>query len=669
MKPIKGIIEKKINSLREMINDYNYNYYVLDAPTVPDAVFDKLLRELQELETQHPELITADSPTQRIGEKPLKEFDEVKHEVPMLSLDNAFDEEEVAAFDRRVHERLGTEGAIEYVCEPKLDGLAISLRYEHGSLVQGATRGDGMTGENVTQNLRTIPSIPLHLRGTDFPPVLEVRGEVYMPKAGFEKLNAEAEKKGEKVFVNPRNAAAGSLRQLDSRITASRPLAFFCYGVGLVERETLPSTHSAILQQLKAWGFPVNPLIEVVKGLDQCLAFFHQIAKKRPHLAYEIDGVVYKVNRLALQQELGFVTRAPRWALAHKFPAEEVYTVLESVEFQVGRTGAITPVARLKPVFVGGVTVSNATLHNMDEINRKDVRVGDTVIIRRAGDVIPEVVGPLKEKRPSQVKKINLPSKCPVCHSAIEQMEGEAVARCTAGLYCPAQRKEAIKHFASRRAMDIEGLGDKLVEQLVDEKVIKNIADLYSLKLEELADLERMGQKSAQNLLDQLEKSKKTTFARFLYALGVREVGEATAKALARYFGDIDTLYTATEESLQEVPDIGPVVAKHIAHFFSEEHNREIIEKLIKAGMHWEKIKKPTKSALSGKTFVLTGTLSKLTRDEAKDRLENLGAKVSDSVSKKTDYVVVGNEPGSKLAKAEKLGVTILDEPEFLKLL
>lgn len=662
-------IHEEIEKLREKINEHNYRYYVLDAPVISDAEYDRLFRHLQDLETGNPQWLSPDSPTQRIGVAPLKEFVEVKHEIPMLSLDNAFDEEEVTAFDRRVHERLGMENTIEYVCEPKLDGLAISLRYEHGSLVRGATRGDGMAGENVTPNLRTIQAIPLHLRGKDFPSLLEVRGEVYMPKAGFEKLNAAAAKKGEKVFVNPRNAAAGSLRQLDSRITASRPLAFFCYGVGLVEGKKLPDTHSGILEQLKTWGFPINPLTEVVKGVEQCLDFFHRIAKKRPHLPYEIDGVVYKVNRLALQQQLGFVTRAPRWALAHKFPAEEVYTQLEDVEFQVGRTGAITPVARLKPAFVGGVTVSNATLHNMDEIERKDIRIGDTVIIRRAGDVIPEVVGPIKEKRPAHTQKITLPKKCPVCHSAIEQVEGEAVARCTAGLFCPAQRKEAIKHFASRRAMDIEGLGDKLVEQLVDEKLVKNIADVYSLTRKELAGLERMAEKSAQNLLDQLEKSKMTTFARFLYALGIREVGEATAKTLARHFGDLKSLYAATEADLQEIPDIGPVVAGHIAHFFKEEHNREIIEKLIKSGIHWEEVKKPKKTALSGKTFVLTGTLESLTRDQAKDRLENLGAKVSDSVSKKTDYVVAGSEPGSKLAKAEKLGVKILDEKGFLKLL
>ncbi len=662
-------IQKEIENLRKQINEYNYHYYVLDAPLITDLEFDRLFRKLQALEVQYPQFFSEDSPTQRVGVAPLKAFREVKHELPMLSLDNAFDDEEVQAFDRRVHERLGMESAIEYVCEPKLDGLAVSLRYEKGSLRLGATRGDGMSGEEVTANLRTISAIPLHLRGKDFPLVLEVRGEVYMPKAGFDKLNAKAAQTGEKIFVNPRNAAAGSLRQLDSRITATRPLAFFCHGVGIVEAGNMPDTQSACLAQLKDWGFPVNPLIEVVSGIAEALVFFQRIAKKRPLLPYEIDGVVYKVNRFALQKQLGFITRSPRWALAHKFPAEEVSTQLEAVEFQVGRTGAITPVARLQPVFVGGVTVSNASLHNMDEVKRKDLRIGDTVIIRRAGDVIPEVVGPIKERRPQAAKKIILPTHCPVCHSSIEQVEGEAIARCTAGLYCSAQRKEAIKHFAARRAMDIEGLGDKLVDQLVDEQLIENIADLYSLQLKELSSLERMGEKSALNLLEQLEKSKATSFARFLYALGIREVGEATAKALARYYGNLKNLFTATEESLQEVPDIGPIVAKHIVYFFKEKHNREIIDKLLKNGLHWQEVSQPQSSALAGKIFVLTGTLEKLTRDQAKDRLESLGAQVSESVSKKTTYVVVGSEPGSKLAKAEKLGVEILKEADFLKLI
>ncbi len=662
-------VQEKIQALREQINEHNYRYYVLDDPLISDAEYDHLFRQLQALEAQHPKLLTADSPTQRVGIAPLKEFSEVKHELPMLSLENAFNPEEVEAFDRRVHERLDTDACIEYSCEPKMDGLALSVRYENGCFIQGATRGDGMIGEDVTANLRTVKAIPLQLRGNEFPRLLEVRGEVYMPKAGFEKLNAEAERKGEKIFVNPRNAAAGSLRQLDSRITAMRPLAFYCYGIGLVEGQKIADTHSGILERLREWGLPVNPLIELALGIDQCLAYYHHIEKKRSQLPYEIDGVVYKVNRLALQQQLGFVSRAPRWAIAHKFPAEEVQTQVEEVEFQVGRTGAITPVGRLKPVFVGGVTVSNASLHNMDEIHRKDIRIGDTVIIRRAGDVIPEVVKTIHEKRSVLAKKIKLPSKCPVCHSAIEQIEGEAIARCPAGLYCPAQRKEAIKHFASRRAMDIEGLGDKLVEQLVDKNRVKSIADLYSLHLEELADLERMGEKSAQNILDQLEKSKTTQFARFLYALGIREVGEATAKALPRYFGGIPELYSASVEDFQKVPDIGPIVAQHLVYFFKEAHNRETIEKLLAAGVHWSEVKKQKQTPLTGKTFVLTGSLEKLTRDQAKEQLEERGAKVSDSVSKKTDYVVAGSEAGSKLAKAEKLGVRIVNEAEFLKLL
>lgn len=661
--------KSEIIILREKINEHNYRYYALNSPIVSDAEYDKLLHQLQELEAQHPELITPDSPTQRVGAAPLREFAEVQHQLPMLSLDNAFTEEDLIAFDRRVHERLGSIQPIEYACEPKLDGVAVSITYKNGALALGATRGDGITGEEITQNIKTIRSIPLHLLGKKFPRILEVRGEVYLPKAGFERLNQQAEQKGEKIFVNPRNAAAGGLRQLDSRITASRPLAFFSYGVGVVKDGELADNHYEILEQLRDWGFLINPLVTVVKGVEECLAFYQKVGEKRAKLAYEIDGVVYKVNRLALQQQLGYASRAPRWAIAHKFPAQEEYTVLEAIEFQVGRTGAITPVARLKPVFVGGVTVSNATLHNMDEINRKSVRIGDTVVIRRAGDVIPEVVGPIIEKRPAHAKKIKMPSHCPVCHSELEQIEGEAVTRCPAGLYCPAQRKEAIKHFASRRAMNIEGLGDKLVDQLVDQDLIHNVADLYNLTLSNLAELERMGEKSAQNLLDQLAKSKQTTFNRFLYALGIREVGEATAKALARHFGNIKALMSASEEALQEVPDIGPVVAQHVANFFKEPHNLGVIQKLMKAGVHWEEVKKAKDLPLARKVFVITGSLNTLSRDEAKDKLENLGARVSDSVSKKTNYVVVGSEPGSKANKAKQLGIPILNEKEFLALL
>ncbi len=662
-------IQQEIEKLRQKINEHNHRYHVLDAPIISDAAFDKLFHQLQELERAHPQYQSADSPTQRIGSTPLKKFAEIKHAVPMLSLDNGFSDEEVIAFDHRVRERLGIVDEIQYLCEPKLDGLAVSLRYEKGFFKAGATRGDGFTGEDITPNLRTVRAIPLRLQGKGFPELLEVRGEVFMPKAIFEKINREAEAKGEKIFANPRNAAAGSLRQLDSHVTATRSLAFFCYGLGLVEGDGLPDTQEGILERLQSWGFPINPLAKAVTGVSQCLIFFNKLAEKRSSLSYEIDGVVYKVNRLSLQQELGFVTRAPRWALAHKFPAQEEYTILQAVEFQVGRTGAITPVARLKPVFVGGATVSNATLHNMDEISRKDVRIGDTVIVRRAGDVIPELVGVVIEKRPAKAAKIHLPSHCPVCHSAIEHPEGESVARCTAGLFCPAQRKEAIKHFASRRAMNIEGLGDKLVDQLVEEKIIENPADLYRLHLEQLASLERMGEKSAQNLLEELDKSKKTSFSRFLYSLGIREVGEATAKALVSHFSTVKELFSASCENLQEVPDVGPVVAEHIVNFFAEAHNRQVIESLLNAGIYWEEVKKPPLSALTGKTFVLTGTLTSLTRDEAKERLENLGARLSDSVSKKSNFVVVGVEPGSKAEKAKTLGVTILDEADFLKLL
>lgn len=662
-------IEDEMDRLRRQLEEHNYNYYVLDDPRVSDAVYDQLFQQLKQLEAAYPELITRDSPTQRVGIKPLREFAEVQHIVPMLSLDNAFADEDVLAFDRRIHERLGISGPIEYTCEPKLDGLAVALLYENGMLVRAATRGDGTMGEDVTENVRTIASVPLHLRGNDYPLQLEVRAEVYMPKKGFMALNARAEKNGEKIFVNPRNAAAGSLRQLDSRITASRPLEIFCYGIGLIEEKHMPSSQENLLNRLKSWGLRVNPETRVVKNIEGCLSYYLYLAKKRETLPYEIDGIVYKVNSMKEQQELGFVSRAPRFAIAHKFPAEEVLTTLEAVEFQVGRTGAITPVARLHPVFVGGVTVSNATLHNMDEVRRKDIHVGDTVIVRRAGDVIPEIVGAIREQRPLGAKIISLPTDCPVCHSHIEQVEGEAVARCSGGLFCPAQQKEAIKHFASRRAMDIEGLGDRLVDQLVENQLIKTIADIYSLTLSQLSNLERMAEKSAQNLLDALDKSKKTTLARFLYALGIREVGEATAKQLARHYGDLSMLIAATEESLQNIQDIGPVVATHIVSFFSEKHNRDVIEKLIEAGIQWETVKVAEDLPFAGKTFVLTGTLQTMTRDEAKEKLEQLGGKVAGSVSTKTHYVVAGAEAGSKLAKAEMLGVPVLTEEAFLELL
>lgn len=659
----------QIKKLRQQLNDYSYRYYALDDPTVSDATYDQLFQQLKRLETEHPEFITLDSPTQRVGAKPLKEFLQVSHVIPMLSLENAFADEDVLAFDRRIRERLGISEPIEYTCEPKLDGLAVTLIYEKGLLVRAATRGDGETGEDITENIRTIPSVPLHLYGDDYPQLLEVRGEVYMPKKGFIDLNKRAELKGEKIFVNPRNAAAGSLRQLDSRITASRPLEIFYYGVGVVEKGKLPDKQSDMLACFKKWGLRVNPETKVVKNIDGCLAYYLLLADKRTKLPYEIDGIVYKVNSISQQQDLGFVSRAPRWAVAHKFPAEEVLTTVEAVEFQVGRTGAITPVARLHPVFVSGVTVSNATLHNMDEVKRKDVHIGDTVIVRRAGDVIPEIVAAIKEQRPKDAQAIYLPTHCPVCHSHIEHIEGEAVARCSGGLFCPAQRKEAIKHFASRRALDIEGLGDKLVDQLVENNLINHVADLYYLTLDQLSHLDRMAEKSAQNLLDALAKSKKTTLARFLYALGIREVGEATAKQLAKHYGDLEKIIQADEESLQTVSDVGPVVAKYIVSFFAEDHNRDVIKKLLQAGIHWEKTIVTSHTPFAGKTFVLTGSLQTLSREDAKERLENLGAKVAGSVSSKTSFVVVGADAGSKLKKAQELGVTILTEEDFLKLL
>lgn len=588
----------------------------------------------------------------------------------MGSLDNAFDEEEMRAFEKRIHHLLNTTEPLDYVCEPKMDGVAVSIRYEKGYLVQAATRGDGETGEDITQNIRTIKMIPLRLRGKNFPHILEVRGEVYMSKKGFTELNERANARGEKVFVNPRNAAAGSLRQLDPRITESRPLSIYFYGVGNKNNNDLPETQYELLNALKEWGLPVCPYIKHVKGLAACFDYYQAMVEKRKQLPYEIDGVVIKVNSHRFQTQLGNVSRRPRWAIAYKFAAEEVETIIESVEFQVGRTGALTPVARLQPVFVHGVTISNATLHNMDEIHRKKVHIGDRVVVRRAGDVIPEVVKVSETHQAKNIKDIHLPTHCPICHSKVEQIEGEAVARCSGGLFCPAQRKEAMKHFASRRAMDIEGLGDKIVDQLVDTELVHSVADLYSLNLTQLANLDRMAEKSAQNILDALEKSKKTTLARFLFSLGIREVGEATAKQLANHFCDLPSLFSANEESLQQVPDIGPVVAAHIRSFFAEKHNQTIIQNLITAGVHWPKIEKKSQDLpLSGKTFVLTGTLQKLSREQAKEKLENLGAKVAGSVSAKTSYVVVGEDAGSKLTKAKELGIEILNEDQLLKLI
>lgn len=658
--------KRRCNELREEIEQHNYHYYVLDAPTIPDADYDQLMNELVALETQYPGLITAESPTQRVGAKPLAEFPEINHIVPMLSLANAFDEDEMRAFDKRVREKLEVDTVI-YAGETKLDGLAVNLFYKNGKLVRGATRGDGATGEDVTLNIRTIKSVPLRLTG-NYPDRMEVRGEVFINKTGFASLNKMQEQMGGKIFANPRNAAAGSLRQLDPGITAKRPLQFIAHGTGLFEGKDLPDNHTDILGQLKKWGLPVSPETRTVKGLQGCFEYYQEIGKRRLQLSYEIDGVVFKVNDIQQQKLLGFVSRAPRWAIAYKYPPAEVSTRIVDIEVQVGRTGALTPVARLEPVPVGGVTVTNATLHNEDEIKRKDIRIGDTVIIRRAGDVIPEVVSVIKDKRPRNSHVFHMPHKCPVCGSAVERVEGEAIIRCTAGLFCPAQQIQSIIHFASRRAMDIEGLGDKLVEQLVAAGLINTVADLYLLTQEQLSELERMGEKSAANVMAALEKSKQTTLNRFLYALGVREVGEATARNLANYFGTLETIMNASQEELESVPDVGPVVAQHIAGFFSETHNRNIIKQLLKAGIQWPSVNKPKQQPLAGKTFVITGTLDSMSRDEAKERLQSLGAKVSGSVSRKTNYVIAGSDPGSKLDKATQLGIKILDEKNFLEL-
>lgn len=658
--------------LKAELNRHSHAYYVLDKPTIPDAEYDRMFRELVELEQAHPDLITSDSPTQRIGGKPLPQFEQVRHSVPMLSLNNAFDEEEVIAFDRRVREALQIEEEVEYSTELKFDGLAISVRYEKGVLVQAATRGDGTTGENVTANIRTVRAMPLRLHTDATPAVLEVRGEVLMYKSDFARLNERQREAGQKEFANPRNAAAGSLRQLDSRITARRALRFFAYGIGVLEGADMPPTHSALLDWYASLGLPVCTERAVVSGAKGLLGFFHGIGDKRKQLPYDIDGVVYKVNRAQHQQKLGFVSRAPRFAIAHKFAAEEAMTILQDINVQVGRTGAITPVARLTPVFVGGVTVTNATLHNEDEVNRKDIRIGDTVIVRRAGDVIPEVVAYVPELRPHDARRFVMPTTCPICGSAIVRPEEEAIARCSGGwIKCPAQRKGGLLHFVSRRAMDIEGLGEQLVEQLVDKHAITTAADLYKLGLASLAELERMAEKSAQNVLNALEKSKSTTLARFIYALGIRHVGEATAKELASHFGSLDALLHASEEQLLEVADIGPVVARSIRAFLSDPLNLELIEQLRAAGIHWTESARVSNvpKPLAGKTFVLTGTLPTMTRDEAAEMIEAAGGKVAGSVSKKTAYVVAGEEAGSKLTKAQEMGVTILDEAGLLKLL
>lgn len=675
--------ESRIEQLRKKLNHHNYCYYALDDPNISDAEYDRLFRELQKLESEHPELITPDSPTQRVGSAALSAFQQITHAVPMLSLDNVFNYDELIAFDERIQQKLKINTTIDFVCEPKLDGLAISLTYENGVLVSAATRGDGRVGEDVTRNVCTIKSIPHHLYATDYPRRCEIRGEIFIPKKEFEAMNKTAKERGEKIFANPRNAAAGSLRQLDSKITAQRPLRFYAYGVetrfiaSQIASQIAPQAghflfknHSDVLTQLRAWGFPVSHEIKTVSGIAACKKYYEQISKKRRDLPYEIDGVVYKVNSLALQEQLGFVSRAPRFAIAHKFPAEEKETQVERIEFQVGRTGAITPVARLKPTLVGGVMVSNATLHNFDELFRKDIRENDFVVIRRAGDVIPEVVSSIVERRTGIETKVKIPSACPVCGSDVVKSENEAVLRCTAGLSCPAQLRESIKHFASRRAMGIDGLGDKIVDLLADNQLIKTVADLYHLNRAELMALPRMGEKSADHLLLAIEKSKSTTLARFIYALGIREVGEATATVLSAEFKDMNTLMHADEIRLQQISDVGPVVAAQIKAFFQEKHNQTFIQQLIAAGIHWPiNTEQSTDLPLKNKTFVITGTLSSMTRDAASARLQALGATVSGSVSAKTFAVIVGDSPGSKYDKAMQLGVTCLDENKFSQLL
>lgn len=663
-------IAAKIEKLRRSVEYHNYRYHVLDDPEISDAEFDALFDRLVELESQHPELVTEDSPTQRVGAAPLGQFETVRHALPMLSLDKCMNEAELDEFGERTRTRVGIDEPLVYSCEPKIDGVAVSLRYEQGRLTLGATRGDGQTGENITANVRTIKAIPLHLRGENHPRVLEARGEIYMPKDAFLAYNEAAEARGEKMLVNPRNGAAGSLRQLDPRMTASRPLSMFCYGVGEIVGDWNPRSQSEVLERLGQWGLRVNPLARTVEGIEGCRDYARGILEERDQLSYEIDGVVVKVDDLELQRELGTLTRRPRYAIAFKFPAEEASTRVLAVEFQVGRTGAITPVARLEPVFVGGVTVSNATLHNMDEVKRLDLMVGDTVLLHRAGDVIPQITKVVTSARPRNAKRVALPKRCPECKSDIVQAEGEAVARCSGGLYCPAQRRQAILHFASRLAMDIEGLGDKLVEQLVDRGMVHHVGDLYDLELEQVASLERMAEKSAANLLGAIERSKETTLERFLYALGIREVGEATARSLAQHFGTFDAIRNADEEALEKVPDVGPIVARHVASFFRQRHNREVIDALIAAGVRWSEVKvSAAQQPLAGETWVLTGTLESMARDEAKAKLEALGARVAGSVSRRTAHVVAGPGAGSKLDKARELAIPVMDEAAFLQFL
>ncbi|ACJ28725.1 NAD-dependent DNA ligase [Shewanella piezotolerans WP3] len=663
--------ELEILELTQQLNLHNYHYYVDDNPTIPDVEYDRLLKRLIELETQSPEFAKADSPTQRVGGEALAKFEQITHLKPMLSLDNVFDETEFNGFHSRITDKVGT--ALSYCCEPKLDGLAVSIVYRDGVFERAATRGDGQTGENITENVRTIKSIPLKLRGDNFPPLVEVRGEVIMPHKAFNALNERARAKGEKLFVNPRNAAAGSLRQLDSKITASRALGFYAYALGVVEPESweLADSHYGQLEQLRSWGVPVSQEVKVCDSVTEVMDYYNDIQQRRSSLDFEIDGVVLKVNQIAHQLSLGFVAKAPRWATAFKFPAQEEMTLLEGVDFQVGRTGAVTPVARLKPVFVGGVTVSNATLHNADEIARLGVKVGDTIIIRRAGDVIPQIVAIVADKRPDDAQDIVFPERCPVCDSEVERIEGEAVARCSGGLFCEAQRKEAIKHFASRKALDIDGMGDKVVEQLIDKELVESPADLFKLTASAMTMLERMGMKSATKLVAAIEVAKETTFARFLYALGIREVGEATAANLAAYFKTLDALKGASAEEFIKVDDVGAIVAAHLAHFLAQPHNLEVIDKLIAVGVSWPAIEEVAEEDLSlkGQTWVLTGTLTQLNRNDAKAQLQALGAKVAGSVSKNTDCLVAGAAAGSKLTKAQELGVKVIDEEALIAIL
>nr|AKZ66527.1 LigA [Francisella tularensis subsp. novicida] len=664
-------IELEITELKNELNQHNYHYYVDDNPTIPDAEYDRLLRRLKDLEVAHPEFASADSPTQRVGGEALAKFEQITHLKPMLSLDNVFDEPEFTAFHSRISDKVGTE--LSYCCEPKLDGLAVSIVYRDGVFERAATRGDGQTGENITENVRTIKSIPLTLRGDNFPPLVEVRGEVIMPHQAFDDLNKRALAKGDKLFVNPRNAAAGSLRQLDSKITASRSLGFYAYALGVVEPETWPlaDSHFGQLEQLRSWGVPVSQEVKVCDSVAKVMEYYNDIQQRRSDLAFEIDGVVIKVNQIAHQLNLGFVAKAPRWATAFKFPAQEEMTLLEGVDFQVGRTGAVTPVARLKPVFVGGVTVSNATLHNADEIARLGVKVGDTIIIRRAGDVIPQIVAVVADKRLENATDITFPAQCPVCQSLVERIEGEATARCTGGLFCEAQRKEAIKHFASRKALDIDGMGDKVVEQLIDKELVESPADLFRLTASAMTMLERMGMKSATKLVASIEVAKRTTFSRFLYALGIREVGEATAANLAAYFKTLEALKASNAEEFIKVDDVGTIVAAHLQHFFEQPHNLEVIDKLIEAGITWPVIEAVSEEDLSlkGQTWVLTGTLTQLNRNDAKAQLQALGAKVAGSVSKNTDCLVAGAAAGSKLTKAQELGVKVINEEGLIAIL